>query len=66
MQNKISYRLECAQFVVWVETNYRSIITDCAPIIQIFKGQPLKNLVTWTTRKRWKPKLSRVQTATGN
>lgn len=42
------YQLTCPRFTVWVQTDTnRGTITDAAPLIRRFIGQPLVNLEWW-------------------
>lgn len=32
---------------VWIQTNEKDVIVDCAPIVSKFIGQHIKNLADW-------------------
>lgn len=48
----MKYWVSCEKFTVLVETNESGIITQAAPIVQRFLGQPIMNLFKWIG-KNW-------------
>lgn len=42
-----SYWLSCKKFTVQVEVDDNGIITEGAPIVKKFVGQPIVNLTRW-------------------
>ena len=41
------YKIDCIKFYGQVTVDENNIITDTIPIIQIFIGQPLSDLIKW-------------------
>jgi len=39
--------VSCVKFTVQVDTNEEGRIIIAAPIVRVFRGQPLTNLLTW-------------------
>jgi len=42
--------VSCDRFTVWVQVDERAVITDAAPIVRRFIGQPLQNLKRWANK----------------
>lgn len=43
----MKYWVSTIKMTVFVETNNKNIIVNCAPIVKKFKGQSFRNLLKW-------------------
>jgi len=43
--------ISCRRFTVAVRTDERGVIVWAAPIVRVFIGQPLENLLGWARRQ---------------
>ena len=46
-----TYWLSSRKMTVSVDVDAANTIVDCAPIVRVFKGQPLQNLVNWMKKQ---------------
>jgi len=46
----MKYWVSCLKFTVKSETDDNGKIVDATPVVQVFIGQPLNNLISWFER----------------
>lgn len=46
-----AWYLSTPRMTVLVEVNRQKVVTDAAPIVRVFIGQPLANLVRWMKKQ---------------